>query len=138
MGKGLSYLTGWGASPSKDKKEEKIEAQRGDNFAVTIKKTDGDAELAKGQGSWLSYLEIDGSVIWRIDQDLPLWEPMKPKMSDGSIVLKSDSYARIDVAPMHAKTWEKAEANKLELETLQRHDRKLREEAEKRRAAAKK
>jgi len=38
---------------------------------------------------------------------------------------------------MIEKSWEKAEENKLKLETLQRADKKLREDANKKRAAKK-
>jgi len=53
----------------KTAEEEKVDSSkyRGDEFAITIKKTVGDQMLAKGQGSWLSHLEIEGNVIWRID-----------------------------------------------------------------------
>ena len=62
---------------------------------------------------------------------------MKEKTSDGATVLPSDSYKRIDVGPMYEKSWEQAEANKLKLEELQRHDRRLREAAEKKRKGKK-
>ena len=28
---------------------------------------------AKGAGSWLSHLVVDGEVLWRIEQALPKW-----------------------------------------------------------------
>ena len=62
---------------------------------------------------------------------------MKDATSDGNKVLPSDSRKRIDVSPMYEKAWEQAEANKLKLEELQRHDRKLREAADKKRKAKK-
>ena len=91
--------------------------------------------MATGHGSWLSYMQIEEAVLWRIEQDLPLWEPMKEITSDGFQVLPSDTYRRIDVGPMFEKSWATAEKNKLELEELQRHDRKIREAAEKKRKA---
>ena len=80
-------------------------------------------------------MQIEEAVLWRIEQDLPLWEPMKEITSDGFQVLPSDTYRRIDVGPMFEKAWATAEKNKLELEELQRHDRKIREAAEKKRKA---
>ena len=104
---------------------------------MEIKKTGTDTVISNGKGSWLSHLEFDGNVLWRIDQDLPNWEPPKEKTSDGLMVLPSDSSKRIDVKPMIEKSWEEAEKNKKELEELQRKDKRLREEANKRREANK-
>jgi len=56
---------------------------RGDEFVIRILKTGTDTVVAKGRGSWLSYLEIEGAILWRIEQDLPQWEPMKEITSDG-------------------------------------------------------
>lgn len=116
---GLGKL--WGSKKKEEKKEEEVKLDnkpRGDEFVISIKKTGTDTVIASGHGSWLSYLEIEGAVLWRIEQDLPQWEPMKDATSDGNKVLESDSRKRIDVGPMYEKAWEQAEANKLKLEEL--------------------
>ena len=59
---------------------------------------------------------MDGATIWRIDQDLPVWEQLADKLSDGTTVLASDSRNRADVQPMLEASWEDAEQNKLQLE----------------------
>ena len=56
-------------------------------------------------------------------------------MSDGTLILPSDSDFRPDLAEMILKNWEQAEHHKVEQEQQQRNDEKLRKEAEKRRAA---
>lgn len=50
---------------------------------VEIKELASGEIKAQGSGSWLSHLEIGGAVLWRIDQDLPRWEPPKENLSDG-------------------------------------------------------
>ena len=52
---------------------------------------------------------MDGATIWRIDQDLPVWEHLADKLSDGTPVLASDSRKRADVQPMLEASWEDAE-----------------------------
>ena len=56
-------------------------------------------------------------------------------MSDGTLILPSDSDFRPDLGEMILKNWEQAEHYKVEQEQQQRNDEKLRKEAEKRRAA---
>ena len=51
-------------------------------------------------------------------------------MSDGSIILPSDTDLRPDIEPMLNKQWEEAEKHKLEIEQIQRNDEKLRKEAQ--------
>ena len=56
-------------------------------------------------------------------------------MSDGSIILASDTDLRPDIAPMKEKNWEEAEFHKCQMEQQQRDDAALREAAKMRRAA---
>ena len=57
-------------------------------------------------------------------------------MSDGTKVLPSDMDRRLDIPGMVKQDWETAEHGKVEMEELQRHDRRLREAAAARRKAA--
>ena len=43
-------------------------------------------------------------------------------MSDGTMILLSDTEWRGDIAPMLEKKWEEAEAQKVNMEEQQRHD----------------
>ena len=54
-------------------------------------------------------------------------------MSDGTIILTSDSDEREDIKHMLNKNWEEAEHNKVVYEQQQRDDEKLRKEAIKKR-----
>lgn len=77
LGKGLGKLWGKKKEDKKEEvKEEKKEeeskvldpnAKRGDELAITIKKTSDKSLIAKGEGSWLSHIEIGGATLWRID-----------------------------------------------------------------------
>jgi len=69
---------------------------------------DGDAILAEGEGSWLSYVKINEKVMWRIDAPLPAWRP-KGSMESGDLLLKSDTTGRSDLQPMIDGDWEEAE-----------------------------
>ena len=72
--------------------------------------------------------------MWRVEDKIPQYLPREPtdtKMSDGTIILPSDSEWRPDIAPMLSKDWEEAEKHKVEMEELQRHDAKLRKAAQK-------
>lgn len=93
---------------------------RADDFNLVIKKvTDGKGageEVAKGNGSWLSHLQIDDEVIWRIDDEKPQWEELEERMSDGLIVLESDTRKRTDIQPMIDQEWHEAEQAKVALE----------------------
>ena len=81
---GLGKL--WGGKKKEKTAEEEAKVQvggRGDDYNITIKKisdteTDNKGRpleevLSEGSGTWLSYMQISNSVMWRIDQDVPLW-----------------------------------------------------------------
>lgn len=85
-------------------------------------------------GSWLSHLLINDKLFWRIEDDVPNWagNPLSnEKLSDGTIILESDSQKRADVLFMVEKDWENSEKVKVELEEMQRNDKKLRIAAKK-------
>lgn len=50
----------------------------------------GDEVLAEGDGSWLSYLQIDDIVFWRITDPLPKLKEMG-NLSSNHIILESDT-----------------------------------------------
>jgi|TARA_B110000285_G_C15070884_1_gene587867 hypothetical protein len=54
-------------------------------------------------------------------------------MTDGSIILPSDTDWRSDIEEIKNRNWEKAENDKNEMEQRQRDDEKLRKEADKKR-----
>ena len=93
---------------------------------IDIKIFDSDKKVAsEGYGSWLSHLIISETIMWRIEDECPKWNECGV-LSDGIKVLLSDTRNRKDVMPMIDKQWDEAEKNKLELETEQRKDKKLR------------
>ena len=94
----------------------------------------GDEIVAEGDGSWLSYVQIDDVVFWQITDPLPKLKPLGD-MSTGEIILESDTRKRPDVVHMLTEEWEEAEARKVELEELQRKDKKMRIAAAKKKGA---
>ena len=85
----------------------------------------------------MGYVDFDGQRYFdvrdqRLQPVVPLTNNLRP---DGSRVycLESDSRLRIDSQQLRAGDVAQAQANKEALEKLQRHDRALREAAEKRR-----
>ena len=72
--------------------------------------------LSQGGGSWLSHLVIDDEVLWRIEDDVPLWSPVSDTLSDGTKILPSDMEKRKDIPPMLVKDWETAEKEKVAME----------------------
>jgi hypothetical protein len=83
-----------------------------------IKKT----EICKGSGSWLSHLQINGDLYWKVDasvDDIWLGE-------DESKKLPSDSKYRVDSKYIREKDFNQAQKEKEDLENLQRLDSKLR------------
>ena len=56
-------------------------------------------------------------------------------MSDGTVILPSDSDLRPDIQPMIQGNWKEAEHQKFTMEEMQRFDRKLREAGEAKRAS---
>jgi len=100
-----------------------------DSFNVTFysfdvdKETNGvvKTERAKGSGSWLSHLEIDGELFWKIDVPVAsTWKTIEEKK------LESDSTLRLDSKYIREKDFDKAQKEKDALENLQRADAKLR------------
>jgi len=87
---------------------------------------DNDGKLVKtplstGSGSWLSYLEIDGLIYWKINDNVQnIWQ------SD-SLKLPSDSRLRLDSHYIQLKDFERAQIEKDRLENQQRSDNKLKE-----------
>lgn len=72
--------------------------------------------LSKGEGTWLSHLVLDGEVVWRIEDDVPLWTPVSDTFSDGTKRLPSDMEYRPDIPHMLVKDWDAAEKEKVDME----------------------
>ena len=72
--------------------------------------------MSSGGGSWLSHLVLDDEVVWRIENDVPLWAPLGETFSDGTKILPSDMEKRPDIPHMLAKDWESAEREKVNME----------------------
>ena len=81
----------------------------------------------------MGYLNFDGVRYWDIrDKDKIHFPPRKEDIVPNS--LPSDAVKRTDRIFLEEKPVDEAQVEKERLENLQRHDRKLREECEKRRA----
>jgi len=100
-----------------------------DTFNVTFYSFDADKETngivktekSKGSGSWLSYLEVDGDLLWKINTPVTqTWKTIEEKK------LESDSSLRLDSKYIKEKNYDKAQKEKDLLENLQRADAKLR------------
>lgn len=86
------------------------------------------------KGTYMGYMDFDGERLFDIratEQDLE-HKPL-PLESVNPLCLKSDSRHRSDLQELLANNTDVAQENKHILEVLQRKDRKLREQAEKRR-----
>lgn len=83
-------------------------------------------------GTYLGYIDFDGKRYFDVRQQ-DNYEVISLPLDD-KYCLESDYRFRIDIQALLNETVEKAQENKNKLEELQRHDRKLRENAEKRRA----
>jgi len=100
-----------------------------DTFSVAFysfdvdKETNGivKTEKSKGSGSWLSYFEADGELLWKID--VPNQDPWK---AADEKKLESDSSYRLDSKYIREKNFDQAQKEKDSLENLQRADAKLR------------
>eukprot|EP00347_Sterkiella_histriomuscorum_P017855 403347716 len=92
--------------------------------------------LETGTGSWLSHLEFNGETYWQLSDVYNEW--LLPQPIDGSEeavkVLPSDSQNRGDMKNLIDRNFDQAEKNKIDMEELQRHDKKLRVAVKKRRA----
>ena len=71
--------------------------------------------------------------MWRVEDPIPQWIGYQKPLNTGDIRLESDSQNRADVPYIFNKVLEEAEVKKLELEELQRKDKKLRIAAKERR-----
>lgn len=96
---------------------------------IITKETTGESEtetkkevVSQGSGSWLSFLQIDGEVYWKIDEP----SDKDREWSDNIEKLPSDSTKREDAIYIKAGDYEKAQKEKDNLENLQRQDKKLR------------
>ena len=79
------------------------------------------AEICTGSGSWLSHIEIEGEVFWKLTDPIEnAW------IESGSMKLDSDSSNRMDARFIKEKNFDQAQKEKEDLENLQRHDAKLR------------
>jgi len=129
----------WGAlakklGGSKNKVEAPEPIKRADDVHISIykvadsKKKDKEI-LSNGEGCWLSHLILDGECVWKIEDEIQPWKERSPS----DFILPSDMMHRSDIPFMIEKKWEEAEHAKVEMEELQRKDKKLRDEAEARR-----
>jgi hypothetical protein len=120
---GSSFKGFFGGSSAKTEKPQadtfkvnlyKIERQDGTN---EIKKID----ICKGSGSWLSHLQIDEDLYWKVDDSVEdIW------IGDENKKLPSDSIYRVDSKYIREKDFTRAQQEKEDLENLQRQDSKLR------------
>jgi len=79
------------------------------------------AQICSGSGSWLSHLQIEGEVYWKVTDPLDdAW------VETDFMKLDSDSRNRMDARYIKEKNWDQAQKEKEGLENLQRHDAKLR------------
>jgi hypothetical protein len=93
-------------------------------YTFTKQKENGEvekAEICSGSGSWLSHLEIEGELYWRVTDSIEdAWIPVENKKLD------SDSTNRQDSKYIKEKNYDKAQKEKDLLENIQRNDAKLR------------
>jgi hypothetical protein len=106
-----------------------VEKPLADSFNLVIYKSEkqGDTneikkiEICKGSGSWLSYLQINGDLYWKVDETVEdVW------VEDENKKLPSDSKYRIDAKYIREKDFNQAQKEKEDLENKQRQDVKLR------------
>jgi len=109
------------------KKEEKDPC---DMFEVVFfkyeKQQDGEPKkevLCEGSGSWLSFIQVDNALLWRVDK--PTEDPWIEKMDKR---LLSDSLFREDSKYIKIKDYDNAQKEKENLENRQRADAKLRKD----------
>ena len=88
--------------------------------------------VCKIKGNYMGYCEFDGVRLWdRRDRDQHFHPAETPFDFEG--VLPSDSTHRADSIALQMRTVAEAQEEKEAMEVLQRHDRSLREQAQKRR-----
>jgi len=79
------------------------------------------AEICTGSGSWLSHVEIEGDLYWRLTDPVDdVW------VETNTGKLESDSRNRMDSKFIRSKNYDQAQKEKDGLENLQRRDAKLR------------
>ena len=65
-------------------------------------------------------------MVWKIDDKYDDWLVPRLQVEDPEILLPSDSQNRLDMHPLVERDYQLAEKYKVELEELQRKDKKLR------------
>jgi len=68
--------------------------------------------VCEGSGSWLEYIQFNGKVYWKIDDDRPSWLlPTDPAVPEElkDFFLPSDSQLRPDMQPLKDKNFDEAE-----------------------------
>ena len=105
-----------------------------------IVRTASGEKLSQIFGTYMGYLDIDGERRWDIrkqvnylPRDLNKAELATSPNGKMPLVLPSDTTYRLDSLTLEEGDVEAAQLRKNEMEEAQRHDRKLREAAEKRR-----
>ena len=110
----------------------KKETRKKDDLIIKIYKFESDEKeklndeniVCTGYGSWLSHIDFEGKEYWKLSDPICEWLEDVPEM------LPSDSLHREDLIKMKQQEWEEAETKKVEMEELQRADKKLRLAAE--------
>ena len=143
IGKALNFKK-FGIGKKKEEEAKDQRPKRADDIIIQISQNSNTTDkklakkqekvvLSKGEGSWLSHLVLDNEVVWKIEDDVPLWSPVSEVFSDGTKMLPSDMERRTDIPPMLIKDWDAAEKEKTEMEQQQRDDEKRRDAAAKKR-----
>jgi len=88
--------------------------------------------ICEGTGSWLSHLQVDGKLYWKIDENSE-----DPWIEDVNKRLPSDSTYREDSKYIKLKDFENAQKEKEAAENKQRADAKLRKEHKEKNGEAK-
>ena len=82
-------------------------------------------------GNYMGFVDFNKQRYWDIRDMDQVWFPIEAIPTRKS--LESDSLKRIDSITLKTRTVPEAQTAKEQLEEIQRHDRRLREAAEKRR-----
>ena len=93
--------------------------------------TQGGERISEIIGNYTGYLDFDGVRYWDAREKDAIFMPIAGEEPQA---LPSQASKRTDGRFFISKTLDEAQTEKERLENLQRHDRKLREECEKRRA----
>lgn len=99
-----------------------------DTIAISIYQPSKNGErhiLSSGSGSWLSHIEFDGKLFWKLDEPYEKWR-LPNEIGDSEYLLESDSSRRGDMKYLIEKNFEMAEKTKHEMEEVQRKDKKAR------------